>query len=305
MKRKLLFFATLCFVFFAGCSAEDVGNFTSRPVNAVNPSEIDSSDTIGKPGDIKNPDTDNAVIDNQIVIKNNVVAHRGAWKKNNLPQNSIASLKEAIRLKCRGSEFDIWLTADDSLVVCHDNSYNNLNIQNSKYSQLAAFKLSNGENLPTLRKYIEAAKQNNNSTQLFCHVKDLLSPARRKVYAAKILECVNKLNAQLLIVYASENYNILKELRALSDSADIRSFLTNVALSPEEVKKDNISGIFYYDYVYYKNPEWIERARLNNISLSVSSINDGDGISFFLKNKFDAILTDEPELALNLQDKLK
>ncbi|WP_051234386.1 glycerophosphodiester phosphodiesterase family protein [Flavobacterium denitrificans] len=304
MKRKLLFFATLCFVFFASCSAEDVNHFTSRPVNVANPSETDYSDTIGKPGLIDNPDPDSAIIDGPIVIKNNIVAHRGAWKKNNLPQNSIASLKEAIRLKCRGSEFDLWLTADDSLVICHDNSYNNLNIQNSNYSQLVVFKLSNGEKLPTLREYIQAAKQNNNTTQLFCHVKDLLSAARRKVYATKILECVNKLNAQPLIVYASENYNILKELRALSDSADIRSFLTNVTLSPEEVKKDNISGIFYYDYVYYKNPDWIERARLNNISLSVSVINNADGINWFLKNKFDAILSDEPELALNLQDKL-
>ncbi|MCX6194264.1 MAG: hypothetical protein NTX34_07265, partial [Cytophagales bacterium] len=28
-------------------------------------------------------------------IKNNVVAHRGAWKKNKFPENSIASLREA------------------------------------------------------------------------------------------------------------------------------------------------------------------------------------------------------------------
>ena len=51
---------------------------------------------------------------------NIVVAHRGAWKKNNFPENSIASLKHAIELKCTGSEFDVWMTADDSLVINHD-----------------------------------------------------------------------------------------------------------------------------------------------------------------------------------------
>ena len=41
--------------------------------------------------------------------KNQVIAHRGAWKKNKFPENSIASLNEAIRLKCFGSEFDVYI----------------------------------------------------------------------------------------------------------------------------------------------------------------------------------------------------
>ena len=60
---------------------------------------------------------------------NIVVAHRGAWKKNNFPENSIASLQHAIELKCTGSEFDVWMTADDSLVINHDFAYNKLAIE--------------------------------------------------------------------------------------------------------------------------------------------------------------------------------
>jgi len=44
--------------------------------------------------------------------ENPVVAHRGAWKAKNLPENSIAALKEAINLKCTGSEFDVRITKD-------------------------------------------------------------------------------------------------------------------------------------------------------------------------------------------------
>ena len=36
-----------------------------------------------------------------------VIAHRGAWKEFNLPENSIASLEKAIELKCDGAEFDV------------------------------------------------------------------------------------------------------------------------------------------------------------------------------------------------------
>ena len=82
---------------------------------------------------------------------NIVIAHRGAWKKHNLPENSIASLRQAIALKCYGSEFDIRMTADDSLIINHDTTYNNLPIEKTNYAGLVIFKLANGEKLPTLR----------------------------------------------------------------------------------------------------------------------------------------------------------
>ena len=87
---------------------------------------------------------------------NPVVAHRGAFKKKGFPENSIASLKEAIRLQCTGSEFDVRMTADDSLVINHDPQYNKLDIEKTSYAELASHKLSNGETLPTLRQYLLA-----------------------------------------------------------------------------------------------------------------------------------------------------
>src|SRR5690242_14571950 len=102
---------------------------------------------------------------------NPVIAHRGAWKKNNLPENSIASLKEAIRLGCTGSEFDIWMTADDSLVNNHDPHYNKLIIEKTNYNELQQFKLSNGEKLPTLREYLIAGLENNSQTRLVLEIK--------------------------------------------------------------------------------------------------------------------------------------
>ena len=91
--------------------------------------------------------------------KNVIVAHRGAWKKNTLPENSIAALKYAIDLKCTGSEFDVWMTADDSLIINHDPNYNNLPIEKTSYADLSVFTLLNREKLPTLREYILARIQ--------------------------------------------------------------------------------------------------------------------------------------------------
>ncbi|MGB3006062.1 MAG: glycerophosphodiester phosphodiesterase family protein, partial [Chitinophagaceae bacterium] len=103
--------------------------------------------------------------------QNIVIAHRGAWKKDKLPENSIASLKQSIVAEYSGSEFDVRMTADDSLVINHDPEYNKLSIEKTKYADLITFRLSNGETLPTLREYILAGKENNTSTSLICEIK--------------------------------------------------------------------------------------------------------------------------------------
>jgi glycerophosphoryl diester phosphodiesterase len=100
-----------------------------------------------------------------------VIAHRGAFKKNNFPENSIASLREAIRLGCAGSEFDVRMTSDDSMVINHDPGFHKLEIEKTTYAQLLAFKLSNGEKIPTLREYLLAGKTNNPGTKLVVEIK--------------------------------------------------------------------------------------------------------------------------------------
>ncbi|WP_051951469.1 glycerophosphodiester phosphodiesterase family protein [Flavobacterium sp. ASV13] len=295
MKRKLLFFAIFGFVFFVGCSAqEDFNNFTSKPVNSTSP------DTIAKPGNTDN--TDNPVdsdITPEIVSKNIVVAHRGAWKTKNLPQNSIASLREAVRLECKGSEFDIVLTADDSLVVCHDEKYNNLAIQKSKYLDLITLKLSNGENLPTLREYILAGKENNTTTKLFCEFKNFgLSSERKKTFAYKVLALVKSLKAEQFMVYMSFDYPMINQIRALNSK--VNTLYLNGELSPEQLMANKISGLCYSYDIIKRNLDWIENAKNLNISLNVWVVNYKENIKLFSDYKFDSIITDEPEYAFKI-----
>lgn len=291
MKIKLLFVVVCCVFFLGGCSDhEEMGSFVPETIDVP-----DSISNNSKLGDTVVNYTNQP--ENLIVTKNVVVAHRGAWKKKNLPENSIASLREAIRLECAGSEFDIVLTADDSLVLSHDATHNKLVIKDSKYDDLIAFKLSNGEKLPTLREYIIAAKDNNSSTLLFCELKNYsLSPERRKVFVAKTDEVVKKLNAQNMVVYISFDYEVLKQLRALNPFSDLQ-FLSGDK-SPERLKLDDISGIDYHYSTFKSRPEWIESAKVNNLNLNVWTVNDVENMEFFLKNKFKYITTDEPELLL-------
>ena len=53
------------------------------------------------------------------VAKPRVIAHRG-YHKDGAAQNSVAALAKAQELGIYGSEFDVWITADGKVVICHD-----------------------------------------------------------------------------------------------------------------------------------------------------------------------------------------
>ena len=230
---------------------------------------------------------------------NPVVAHRGAFKKNGFPENSIASLKEAIRLQCTGAEFDIWMTADDSLVINHDPTYNKLDIEKSTYKQLAIVPLSNGETLPTLQQYLLAGLSGNTQTRLVLEIKpSRVSKERGQVVAEKAVAMVKQLHAEQMAVYISFDYDILKKIRALDNKA-ITQYLEGNK-SPEELKADGIDGADYNLAVFKQNPGWVDSAKKLNIILNVWTVNSRADLEFFLQHKFDFITTNEPELLLDM-----
>ncbi len=233
---------------------------------------------------------------NKIVFaNNNVVCHRGAWKKNMLPENSIASLKHAIELQCAGSEFDVRMTADDSLIINHDPFYNNLLIEKTNYADLVTFKLSNGEKLPTLREYIKAGIENNTSTRLVCEIKPSeISKERGKEIATKIVKLVHQLKAEPLIAYISFDYDILLKIIEINPKSTTQYLEGDK--SPEQLKTEGISGADYHFSVFQAHPDWIESAKKNNIFLNAWTVNETTEMDWLLANNFDFITTNEPEL---------
>ncbi|TRX60890.1 glycerophosphodiester phosphodiesterase [Fulvivirga sp. M361] len=234
---------------------------------------------------------------NSVSFSDNVViAHRGAWKSGGLPENSIAALRKAIALQCTGSEFDVRMTADDSLIVTHDPNYEGMTIEKVAYDELVAFPLSNGEALPTLRSYIMAGMKQNVTTRLICEIKPSATKGRGQAMAVKVLELVEALNATHMMAYISFDYNILKKIEAINSNAHTQYLKGD--RSPSELKIDGINGADYPFPIYKKHPDWIEMARENNISLNVWTVNDSSDINWCLEKGFDYITTNEPELVL-------
>jgi len=230
--------------------------------------------------------------------KNPVIAHRGAWKNTKVPQNSIASLKEAIRLGCVGSEFDVRITADGYPVVVHDPTHDGVAIDKSTFEEVRKLKLSNGETIPTLEEYLKAGA-NQKTTTLVLEIKtSQLGKEQTLLLARKCVETVKALKMTKKVDYIAFDYDACKEVVKVDPKANI-AYL-NGDIAPEKLASEGINGIDYHHGVLKKNPQWIDEAFKHKMSVNVWTVNNKEDMEFFLSKKVNFITTDEPELLFSL-----
>jgi|SRR5690606_16860258 len=231
-------------------------------------------------------------------VKNPVIAHRGAWKNTKVPQNSIASLKNAIKQGCVGSEFDVRITADGHPVVVHDPTHDGVSIDKSNFSDVRKLKLANGEPIPTLEEYLRAGA-NQNVTTLVLEIKtSQLGKEQTLLLARKCVETVKKLKLKKKVDYIAFDYDACVEVVKLDPKANV-AYL-NGDKAPTELKKVGINGIDYNHSVFKKNEHWIEEAFQNNMTVNVWTVNKKEDMEWFLERKVNFITTDEPELLFTL-----
>lgn len=227
--------------------------------------------------------------------KNPVIAHRGAWKTKDLPKNSIAAFREAVRLKCHGSEFDVRMSKDEVLIVTHDKDYGGLIIEETNYEELAKHKLPNGEKLPTLKEFMLEGMKNNTTTGFVCELKPTSSAERNTIIADKALSLVAELNAEeFIIAYISFSFDILTRITEKNPTA-LTQYLDG-SKSPQVLKENDIDGLDYLVYKLEKNPNWIKEAKELDLILNAWVANSEEKIDWLLAHDFDFLTTDEPEL---------
>jgi glycerophosphoryl diester phosphodiesterase len=225
-----------------------------------------------------------------------VVAHRGAWKNTGAPENSIAALKEAIKMGCDGSEFDVHMSADSVLFINHDAHIQGLPIETTASSVLSALKLTNGEAFPTLEAYLkEGIKQK--KTRLVLEIKpSAVSKERGIALSHKVVEMVKSMKAASKVDYISFDYEICKELTKIAPKATVQYLNGNK--TPDELLADGIHGLDYYQKILEKNPTWIKEANSKKLITNAWTINEEKTMDWIIAEGIDLITTNEPELLL-------
>lgn len=226
-----------------------------------------------------------------------VIAHRGYWKADGASQNSITALQKADSIGCYGSEFDVWLAADDQLVVNHDASYRGRRMESSPSTALVALKLTNGETLPTLTKYLKAAQPLN--TRLILELKKHKSEERETKAIKKIVALVKDMGLQNRVEYISFSLHAVKEFIRLAP-AGTPVFYLEGDLSPKELKELGCAGPDYHYSVFRKHPEWIQQSHDLGMKVNAWTVNKENDMKWLIDKKIDFITTNEPILLQGL-----
>lgn len=223
-----------------------------------------------------------------------VISHRGYWTAPNSAQNSLASFTKADSVGVFGSEIDVWLTADDKLIVNHDRVYKgtDINMEKSTLKEITSIVLPNGENIPTFDAYLRlvAGKPN---TRLILEMKSLSDLKREDLAAEKIVKALRKYNLLDRTDIIAFSINACLAFKKLLP--DGRIFYLNGDLAPRSIKKLDLTGIDYSMSVLRKNPKWVEQAHKEGLEVNVWTVDTEEDMRYFIDLGVDYITTDYPE----------
>ena len=223
-----------------------------------------------------------------------IIAHRGAWKEFNLPENSIAALQKAIEIKAFGSEFDVRRTLDGKLVVNHDPTHFGDTIELKTYAALNAKKLTNGEDLPLLQDYFKKGTASNHHTLLICEIKAaLLSNTTSQLTASETVELAKQLGIEDKIIYISFDFEVLQTIKTLRPNSIVLYLENNKTL--EQIMAAKFNGINFNYAQFLGNPTIAANAKKLHLMLGSWTVNKDEDFNHLLEQGIQYITTNFPE----------
>ena len=234
-----------------------------------------------------------------------VYGHRGAAGE--APENTIAGCLHAMERGVKYIEIDLRLSADDQLVVIHDNTLKRTAAIRGKASKYSAGELSKIDaradgppwprkkdcGIPTLDALLKATSKLK-GYQL--EVKSDSSAVIKRI-AWRLADRFETASAASNVVVTSSNFYLHKYLGDIAPH--IRRGL--VISRPNAMSKLEELGCEYCAMHWSAcNPFTIRQLKKSGLHISVWTVNDDQIIKNLYKMKVDSVITDYPSMALPL-----
>lgn len=236
-----------------------------------------------------------------------IFAHRGNHDDELAPENTLEAFENAWNLSINGVELDIRLTADNQVVVFHDNDTGHLADQRVAISKCT---LQNLKDIPIYDRYRRLNKQ-----FTIPSLKDVLdkAPANKKIYIE--LKCGREIIDPLLDIFKSRQ-KILKQVifigfsnipmkrvsEAFPDNETYLIYRKKDAPHPEpiirEALKCNVAGVDIQSCEYITN-NFVNTIKEQGLSVHTYLVNNyekkPDLILQILKSGVNSITTNRPK----------
>ena len=240
-----------------------------------------------------------------------IIAHRG--DKTHAPENTLAAFKLAAENGSDGIEFDVKLTADGRVIVLHDPTVNRTTNGMGKISRLPlgavkeldagawfseAFR---GECIPTLDEVFETVGK-----RLLINIEltNYATPFDRLV--PKVVDLVKKHALQSQILFSSFFARNLQITRSLLPNVPCGLLCMRGKLGAWG-RIFSWRGDYFALHPYFTdvNPGLIYRVQAAGKRVHVWTVNPEEGLKRMIGLGVDAVITDDPVLALRLLGRSK
>lgn len=234
-----------------------------------------------------------------------VWAHRGASAY--APENTLEAFQLAIDMGADGIELDVQLTADDQVVVLHDETIDRVSngqgyVKDYTLKQLKEYRFNklhpefSNAVIPTLEEVLKLLQP----TRLVLNIELKTGVFFYPGLEEKVIALVEKYHMQNRVWYSSFNHYSVRKIRELRADAKTGILYTDGIYQPAVYANNmGVDAIHPY-YNNLKYPALLDDCHKSGIEIHTWTVNCSKDIIMCYKKHIDAIITNYPDKAVLL-----
>lgn len=239
-----------------------------------------------------------------------IFAHRGASQY--APENTLEAFRLAMEQGADGIELDVHLSADGELVVIHDEQLDRTTdghglVKDHTLAQLQALCADNhmegfaAAHIPTLRQVLELVRPGNIQVNIELKTGILWYEGIEK----KTMDLVKKLDMQDRVIYSSFNHYSIEEVRRLDPTAETAYLFSDVIFEVEKYAAHRGVDGLHPALWHVKMADFLTDYLNSGLAVRVWTVNRPEDMRMLMERGVDAVITNDPKLALQVRDQLE
>lgn len=235
-----------------------------------------------------------------------IFAHRGA--SGYRPENTLEAFALADAMGADGVELDVQLTKDGEVVVAHDETIDRVSdhkglLSSYTLAELKSFNFGgqhSSEQIPLLSEVLELLKPTGMEINIELKTGLIWYPDLEE----KTIQLVEEFGMEDRVIYSSFNHYSIQKVKRLSPSARTGYLFSDVILDAEKYTKEGGVEAMHLPYPQLLMPHLLKRYRESGLFLRLWTVNEEKYLDFFLKEKVEALITNYPDRAIAIRDRL-
>jgi glycerophosphoryl diester phosphodiesterase len=233
-----------------------------------------------------------------------ITAHRGA--SGHAPENTIASVKEAINMKAQFAEIDVQETSDGEIILLHDGSLNRTtgfdkNIWEASYADVKKLDAGSwfsekykGEPVPLFSSLLDSVKG-----KIGLNI-ELKTNGHEQKLADRAVKILKDKKCDKSCYFTSFSYNQVKRVKEIDPEIK-----TGLIFSSYPAEFDVFTGNFEILSVGYNlvDADFVKKAKENHKEIHVWTVDDEKEMQRLIDLGVTSIITNYPDRLQKLLDK--